>query len=82
MYNIIMVYNNNNLQKNIEINKIKIYFINDPLYENQMTYWDLYQINLDIYHKTNDYTEYLSLMDKYLFKYRNKLISDFLNLNV
>jgi hypothetical protein len=77
-----MVYNNNNLQKNIEINKIKIYFINDPLYENQMTYWDLYQINLDIYHKTNDYTEYLSLMDKYLFKYRNKLISDFLNLNV
>jgi hypothetical protein len=69
----------NNPQKNIEINKLKIYFINDPLYDNDMTFWDLYQINLDIYHKTNDYIEYLSLMDKYLLKYRNIKISDFLN---
>ena len=56
-----------------------MYFINDPLYQNLMTYWDLYQINLGIYHKTNEYTEYLSFMDKYLFRYRNELISDFLN---
>lgn len=51
-------------------------------YESNMTYWDVYQSKLSNTRNAGVYDSHTSLLDKWLWKYSNYTVSEFIDLVV